>query len=1222
MTDRFSSRRTTRRWRPSQLARVLVSLAAVFASPAGRAQDHPRPAEETRAFRVFLLGNTGTPTVGDLAPTLEMLKGQLATAGAESAVIFLGDQMAGGGMPEAGAAGRSEAESQLMPLIETVQGYAGEVYFIPGDRDGEAADRAKALQRQEEFLESKFGGKNVFRPDGGSPMPVDLKLKDDIRLVVLDTGWLLQEGVDPVGGFETMDVYLELQEIMRKRRTDDILVVGHHPIYSNGRYGGHASPYYLLPVIGTAIFAAKRQGGDEQHFSNLQNEWMRNTLQPIVTEHEDVVYAAAHDYNLLHVEDEKPNRMRNFVVSGSAARSEHVAQIHDQAVYNTKLATKEKGFFTLTWYRDGSIWIDAWGVEEGGRRFYHKMIRRPELPTERPVEETGVAQDAGTVSIVPDERFKAGLFTRLLIGFNHRKVWTTEIEAPVIDLGEYGGLVPVKRGGGNQTISVRLEAPDEKQYVLRSVEKDARPTLPEEWQNTFLAAVGQDFLSYTHPYSAVSVPKLAAAVGVSYPSPRLVFVPQDPRLGEYSELVGNTLMLLEERPNKDMSDSPSFGGSPDVIGWAEMYRNVTRDNDDRVDAEALARVRLFDMWLSDWDRHRDQWRWGTFDDPDGKGKVYRPIARDRDQVFNRLNPVYYHLVMPFIVMDDYRKRYEVKGLTTSGAKQDHRFLAAIDRDTWAEIATEVQSALSDEVIDSAFREMPPEAYELDGEWLNRVGKIRRDKLPKLADRFYRLHAKRVDVVGTDKHERFEVTRLEDGRTEVVMYKTSKEGETRQELFRRVLRRNETREINLYGLRGNDRFVVKGEGKGAIRVNAVGGPGPDTFVDESRTRKVHFYDTPAQSNTWYPGPKTHVHQSDDPERTEYYSEYAHPRTFPFIIPWYNSDDGLILNLGTITTNHAFQKRPYASKHKVSLGIATNNEASSASYSGDFPRVFGYWGMGFEASYSGAANVTNFFGLGNDTVIEDVEPEPLLDEGLEEFSFELPFKRSFWSGIHWQVAPMLRGAQLDEERVDDLLQLEQPGLSEPTSDTQLWAGLRIGLDLVYKNDPQNPRAGYTWTTNVEGNLGVQNAPDDYAKVESDLALYASLPGKHQVTLALRGGGAHIEGTFPFWDAATLGGTTNLRGFESDRFSGRSSAYFNADLRLQLFRLRNAFLPGRLGVLGFWDTGRVWTDGGTSSDSWNDAYGFGLWYDIVEEVVLVFSQGTSDEGDFFVARLGFQF
>ena len=112
-----------------------------------------------------------------------------------------------------------------------------------------------------------------------------------------------------------------------------------------------------------------------------------------------------------------------------------------------------------------------------------------------------------------------------------------------------------------------------------------------------------------------------------------------------------------------------------------------------------------------------------------------------------------------------------------------------------------------------------------------------------------------------------------------------------------------------------------------------------------------------------------------------------------------------------------------------------------------------------------------------------------------------------------------------------------------------------------------------------------------------------------------------TFPFYAASTLGGTTNLRGFRSTRFSGRTSFYTNAELRLELFSLKGTFLPGRLGVLGFVDNGRVWTDE-ESSDKWHQGYGGGLWYNIVEEIVLRFTYGESDESTYILSGIGFLF
>ena len=48
-------------------------------------------------------------------------------------------------------------------------------------------------------------------------------------------------------------------------------------------------------------------------------------------------------------------------------------------------------------------------------------------------------------------------------------------------------------------------------------------------------------------------------------------------------------------------------------------------------------------------------------------------------------------------------------------------------------------------------------------------------------------------LAANKHELFEVTRVDDDKTEVVVYKVTKEGERRQEVFRRMVHHAETKE---------------------------------------------------------------------------------------------------------------------------------------------------------------------------------------------------------------------------------------------------------------------------------------------------------------------------------------------------------------------------------------------------------------------------------------------
>ncbi len=1204
-----------------------------------------RPDSSSLSYQVFLAGNTGAGTLDDLSPTLELLRRQLSAAGENSAVVFAGDLLPCCGLPDPGAPGADAAERRITVLVDAVRGYPGRVVVVPGERDwGEDPETGwRSVARLEELVESAFGRGNVFVPDDGLPGPEHVRLTDDIRLIALNTQWLLTDGVRPTGDAGDYDVeedddfYVELEDLVTKRSGEDLIVVGHHPLYSNGRYGGHYPPrahlfpltlfwegaFLPLPIVGTAALALRSNLGSDQYFAHARNEWVRSNIDRILLEHEDYVYVSAHDYSLQLHESGSVSDMQKYVVTGSAVQAEYVAAGHD-----AEWTLRERGFVSLHYYDDGSVWTEAWGAspDGSGRLLAESQLREPgRVPGGLIAEPDGAElpdYSDSTKVVAPEPAYGAGWLREFAFGSNHRDVWTTPVEVPYLDLGrEHGGLTPVKRGGGMQTISIRLEDPEGRQYVLRSVNKDALRSVPEEWRNTLAAPISQDLLSKGHPHAAFVVPPLAEAAGVFHTNPRLVWVPSDPRLGIYRDLVGNALMLYEERPTGDMSHVPSFGGSTDVVGAPDMYRRVTRDNDHRVDARAYVRARIFDMWIGDWDRHKDQWRWAAFEDPDGKGTIYQPVPRDRDQAFMHMNFFLSRLVTPFIKYQNYRESYgSIKGLTQSGTEQDHRFLAPLDMDAWLTIADSVQSALTDEVIESAFRLWPEPVFELHGEEMIEIAKVRRDQLSEVAEEFYRLHARSVDVVGSEKHERFEVHRLDEERTEVVVYKTSREGEIDQEIFRRVMLREETDEIVLYGLGGDDHFVVSGTVEQGITVHAVGGTGDDTFVDRSRVagrqRMTHFLDS--RESDWSGGPETSIEIGEKPEDSDYTGFYEYPRTYPAGAAWYTTDDGAVFSGGFLKKEHSFGKEPVARTHLIWGGYATRTGAWRLRYDGVATEALGGWDVGVRATFANPDNIRNFYGLGNET-----PPESSVDSvriRLGQYGAAVPFTLQSETGLTVEIAPRITRTHVgDGQPLSDSLQ--QPGLSTLTTDPQWHAGIGLSIGVEYLDDAANPRQGYSWTTSADVDVGVGQTPDDFTILESDLALYTSLQTRRQVTLGVRVGGAHTFGTFPFFYANALGGNTNLRGYRGTRFSGRSSFYTNTDLRVELFDVGGTVLPGTVGALGFFDVGRVWTDG-ESSRQWHGGYGGGVWYAIAGEVVIRLTSAWSGEDTSVLFGAGFFF
>ena len=118
---------------------------------------------------------------------------------------------------------------------------------------------------------------------------------------------------------------------------------------------------------------------------------------------------------------------------------------------------------------------------------------------------------------------------------------------------------------------------------------------------------------------------------------------------------------------------------------------------------------------------------------------------------------------------------------------------------------------------------------------------------------------------------------------------------------------------------------------------------------------------------------------------------------------------------------------------------------------------------------------------------------------------------------------------------------------------------------------------------------------------------------------------------YQAQTLDGKTEIRGFRKTRFYGDTKAYFNNEVRVKLGSLRTYLFPATFGLHGFYDVGRVWYEDANGVDSsapsgksdvWHRSFGGGLWFAPYNLSTIVTELGHSPEGTLFYLRLGFLF
>ena len=157
-----------------------------------------------------------------------------------------------------------------------------------------------------------------------------------------------------------------------------------------------------------------------------------------------------------------------------------------------------------------------------------------------------------TVRMAAGPEYDAGFFHRFFFGTRYRKLWATPIDVPVLDLDTFaGGLRATRKGGGEQTKSLRLQGADGKEYSFRSVNKDPSGALPPELRETAAADIVRDQTSAAHPAGALVVAPILQATGVLHAEPRLVVLPPDTaRLGQFTAEFGGMLGTIEERPEE------------------------------------------------------------------------------------------------------------------------------------------------------------------------------------------------------------------------------------------------------------------------------------------------------------------------------------------------------------------------------------------------------------------------------------------------------------------------------------------------------------------------------------------------------------------------------------------------------------------------------------------------------------------------------------------------
>ena len=332
----------------------------------------------------------------------------------------------------------------------------------------------------------------------------------------------------------------------------------------------------------------------------------------------------------------------------------------------------------------------------------------------------------GFITVPASEKYSSpSLLEKIFFGSNYRSEWGTPVTMPVFDIRKTNFRI-VQMGGGQQTTSLELVDDKDREWVLRSVDKDVEPE-GKLTRNKIIKAIIQDHISGSYPYAGLSVPEIAHAAGVSAGEQCLYFVPDDSAFGEYRSAMANKVFILVNNQPQQQKG----------ITTDELLEKLVSDKQYYVDPKEYLKARLVDWLVADWDRHDDQWRW--IQEKTDSGIAFYAVPRDRDQAFYRSNGLLVKFAGLFFMphINKFNKNGRgIKELSKKTRELDKQFTSPLKKEDWESIIKEFQKNISDCMVESAIKKQPREIFAIRGNELIKKIKSRRDGLLKYVMEYY------------------------------------------------------------------------------------------------------------------------------------------------------------------------------------------------------------------------------------------------------------------------------------------------------------------------------------------------------------------------------------------------------------------------------------------------------------------------------------------------------
>lgn len=1179
----------------------------------------------------YLIGDAGNSKIGASTIALQLFKKQLSKASKNSTAIFLGDNVYPKGFVAEQHKNRAFAEHQLIVQTDAVKDFKGQVIFIPGNHDWYSG--IKGLHAQEEYIENIIGD-GSFLPEKGCPID-KVHVSDDVELIIIDSEWYLTDWdkhptVNDDCEIRTRErFYEEFESLVKKARGKTTLIAIHHPMFTNGPHGGqysftsHLKP---IPILGSLKNVIRKTSGISP--ADIQNSDYNTMIKRLVTlarENDKVIFVSGHEHNLQYLKRDNIAQ----IISGSGSKNTPTRNI------SAEFTSSEPGFAILDVYKDGSSYVRFISAKTNEILFQSEVLKAKQ---KKEISFSESFPDSVKASIYKKNEIDKSKLFKFIWGERYRNYYGVKVMAPTVRLDTlFGGLIPLRKGGGNQTTSLRLINKEGRQYVMRNLRKNAEVYLQAmafkeqyvmgDFENTITESVLLDFYTGAHPYALLTTSVMSDALNIFHTNPALYYVPKQHALGAYNDEFGDELYVIEEHVGDSQTNVKSFGYTNKIESTDDLVKKLRKDEKYVVDEASYLRARLFDIVIGDWDRHQDQWRWAEFKDEDNDNVNFKPIPRDRDQVFSVMGDgafmeIATRIIPPLKHMEGFSEEIRnIKGFNLNPFPLDMIILNRTSKEEWKKQVEYIQNKLTPEVVDKALKKLPKEVQD------DRVAEIKNKLLARInnlhntADDYYKVINKVAIIRGTDKDDWFDIERLPEGETKVTAYRIKKR-EKADVFHQKTYQKEDTKEIWIYGLDDDDVFKIYGVGNNFIKTRIIGGQNNDTYVVENG-KKVKIYDYKSKKNKFITN-KGRVKLTDDYDTNVYDYSKIKNNTNQFLpTVGYNPDDGVKLGVQNTFTKYGLERNPFTASHVVSGAYYFATAGFELNYNGEFANVLGDWNLVLDSRFTSPNYSVNFFNFGN----ESKNPNYLNDNSfnknynrvkISSMSFNPSLVKTGTYGTKFSIGTSIESIEVEETtgRFINVFYDETE-----IENTNYFLG--VDTEFSYKNQDNKAFPTMGMQLSIQGGYKTSlEKSTGFGYLKPSLSFNYQLVPSGQLVLATKFKGSIIFGdNFEFYQASSIGGADGLRGYRNQRFTGKSSFYQSTDVRLNLRKVRTKFLPLYLGVYGGFDYGRVWLDD-EESEKWHNSYGGGIFANASDVVTLQVSLFTATERIRFAFGVGFTF